>query len=222
MRYSVQMLSLCSIVLVLIGGCSKSGGQQSSSQETPPPSFGDAQSAAQRGLETFRRLVTATNAKELGFESADEVSSASLGTPNQVFSVSLEQLKSYQPGGDTNRMLADANRTIFPVMVRDQARASITVEQQNGKWTATGFGDPKLARAISGATKSVAAQGAPTIVHVLPFNLYFVGSRSDNRLMLTPLGDYGSFNLKSGAALSADEVFSALASFAREYNGLPM
>jgi hypothetical protein len=31
MRYSVQFLSLCSIVLVLIAGCSQSGGQQSSS-----------------------------------------------------------------------------------------------------------------------------------------------------------------------------------------------
>jgi hypothetical protein len=60
------------------------------------------------------------------------------------------------------------------------------------------------------------------IVHVLPFNLYFVGSRSDNGLMLTPLADYSSFNLKSGATLSADEVFSALAPFAKNYNGLPM
>ena len=220
MRYSVQFLSLCSIVLVLIAGCSQSGGQQSSSQETPPPSFGDAQSAAQRGLETFRRLVTSANAKELGFESADEVASASLGTPNQVFSVGLEQLKSYQPGGDANQMLANANRSIFPVMVRDQARASITVEQNNGKWTATGFGDSKLARQISTATKSVT--GTPMIVHVLPFNLYFVGSRNENRLMLTPLGDYSSFNLKTGATLSADEVFSALAPFARNYNGLPL
>ncbi|HEV8139860.1 MAG TPA: hypothetical protein VGP81_08815 [Pyrinomonadaceae bacterium] len=222
MRYSVQILSLCSIVLMLIAGCSQSGGQQSSSQSTPPPSFGDPQSAAQRGLETFRRLVTSANAKELGFESTDEVAAASLGAPNQVFSVSLEQLKSYQPGGDANRMLADANRTIFPVMVRDQARASITVEQSNGKWTATGFGDPKLARQISAATKNTSAQGAPMIVHVLPFNLYFVGSRSDNRLMLTPLGDYSSFNVKTGATLSADEVFSALAPFAKNYNGLPM
>lgn len=222
MRYSVQILSLGSIVLVLIAGCSQSGGQQSSSQSTPPPSFGDAQSAAQRGLETFRRLVTSANFKELGFESMDEVSSASLGAPNQVFSVGLEQLKSYQPGGDANRMLADAGRTIYPVMVRDQARASITVEQKNGKWTATGFGDPKLARQISTTTKSVSAQGAPMIVHVLPFNLYFVGSRSDNRLMLTPLGDYSAFNVKTGATLSADEVFTALAAFAKNYNGLPM
>jgi hypothetical protein len=118
---------------------------------------------------------------------------------------------------DANQMLANANRSIFPVMVRDQARASITVEQNNGKWTATGFGDSKLARQISTATKSVT--GTPMIVHVLPFNLYFVGSRSENRLMLTPLGDYSSFNLKTGATLSADEVFSALAPFARTITG---
>src|ERR1044072_8486153 len=88
--------------------------------------------------------------------------------------------------------------------------------------TASGFGDPQLARQISAAIRNVSAQVAPMIVHVLPFSLYFVGLRSDNRLMLTPLGDYSSFNLKAGATQSADEVFTALAPFAKNYNGLSM
>ncbi|HXT62762.1 MAG TPA: hypothetical protein VN696_06985 [Pyrinomonadaceae bacterium] len=221
MRYSLLMFGLSALVLMLLAnGCSRSGGQQQGSdQSTPPPTFADAQSAAARGLETFKKLVTPANFKELGFESMDEVTSASLGSPSQVFSVSLEQLKSYQPGGDANRMLADANRMIFPVMVRDQARSSINVEQKSGKWAATGFGDAKLARQISATNRNMTGT---MVVHVLPFNLYFLGARTDNRLMLTPLADYSSFNLKGGAALSADEVFNTLAGLARNYNGLPM
>lgn len=229
MRYWILWPALLSIALVLfVPACNRSGGQQqTTNQGGEVQTFSDAQSAAARALETFRKLVTNDNYKEMGFESRDEVAAASLGQPNRVYAVGLDKLREYQAGSDANRLLADANRVIYPVAVKEQVRSSVSVEQRDGKWRATDFGSPGLAKQIGQATRSLAAsspkpEDGPFIVHVQPFNLYFLGHRADNRLLLTPLGDYSSFNLKSGATAPADEIFAALTPFARKYNELPM
>jgi hypothetical protein len=152
-----------------------------------------------------------------------EVSGASLGEPRHVFAVGLEQLKGFAPGGDANRLLSDANQEMYPVMVGNQARASVTVEQRDGKWRATSFGSSRRSRALAQVARSLTQSAEkPIIVHVQAFNLYFLGQRSDNRLMLTPLADYAGYNLKAGATASADDIFAALVPIAREYNGLPL
>lgn len=227
MRHSIFKLVLASIALALsLQACNKGGQQQAANQGGTVQSFSDDKSAAAQALETFRKLVTSQNYKELGFDSVDEVAGASLGEPSRVYNVNLNQLREYQAGSDANRLLNDGNQVIYPVTVRDQVRSSITVEQRDGKWKATNFGNAGFAKQFSQTMKTVAAAPqrteAPVVVHVLPFNLYFLGHRADNRLLLTPLGNYASFNLKSGATASADEIFAALAPFARKYNGLPM
>ncbi len=227
MRYWISILAVLSLALVLMASAcnrdsssSNNSGDQGGGQEQ---SFSDSQSAAARGLDTFRKLVTNDNFKEMGFESMAEVSSASLGEARHVFSVGLEQLKGFAPGGDANRMLADANQEFYPVMVGDQARSSVSVEQRDGKWRATSFGSARMSRQLGQMSRSLTQSAEkPILVHVQPFNLYFVGQRSDNRLMLTPLGDYSSFNLKAGATMSAEEVFTALVPVAQAYNGLPL
>ena len=225
MRYLIFILALLSLSLVLLASACNRGStsQQSADQGGQEQTFSDSQSAAARGLETFRKLVTNENFKEMGFESMAEVSNASLGEPRHVFAVGLEQLKGFAPGGDANRLLTDANQELYPVMVGDQARASVTVEQRDGKWRATSFGSSRRSRQLAQASRSLTQSAEkPIIVHVQAFNLYFLGQRSDNRLMLTPLADYSSYNLRAGATASADDIFAALVPIAREYNGLPL
>jgi hypothetical protein len=228
MRYWIFMLALLALALVLlVPACKQTGGQAPTNQGGEVQTFSDAQSAAARALETYRKLVTNDNYKELGFESLDEAAAATLGEPRRVFAVKLDQLRAYQAGGDPNRLLTDANRVIYPVAVREQVRSSISVEQKDGKWRAMDFGNAGLAKQIAQASRNLTASNqkpeeTPIVVHVLPFNLYFLGHRFEKRLLLTPLGDYSTFNLKSGAPAPADEVFASLASFAKEYNGLPM
>lgn len=229
MRYWISILALLALTLVVfVPACDRSATiQQSGEQGGKVETFSDSRSAAARGLETFRQLITNDNFKDLGFESAEDVKNASLGEPRHVFAVGLDQLKGFTAGGDANRMLMDANQELYPVMVREQARSSISVEQRDGKWRATSFGDPGLSRQVAQASRSLAAsnqriEGPPIVVRVLPFNLYFLGHRTENRLMLTPLHDYANFNLKAGATAPADDIFGALVQAARDYNGLPM
>jgi hypothetical protein len=189
--------------------------------------FADMQTAAKNSLNTFRKLVTQQNYKELGFDTVDEVSSAVLGQPIPMFLVRLDQLREYQPGNDPNRLLNDGHQALYPITIRTQMRSSIIVGQTGAKWKAVSFGNAGLARQIVEVTKqNIATPGAPssdTLVQVPAFGLYFLGRRSpDNKLTLIPLGSNPTFNLKAGASLPAEEVFAALLPHAKNYNGLPM
>ena len=226
MRRPFAGLITLSVVLlfVLAQACNRGQGSNSTSdQGQEEPTFTDAQSAANQALVTFRKLVNAQNYKELGFESADEVANASLGAPLSTAMVNLEQLKAYKAGDDPNRLLNNLDKVYYPVAVQNAVRSTITVEQLNGRWRATGFGPANLAKQIDSARKIAAnANAQQQLVHVAPFNLYFVANRVEGKLMLTPVADYSTYNLKAGATLSADQVFNALVPFAQQYNGLPL
>ncbi|MCU1268647.1 MAG: putative secreted protein [Acidobacteria bacterium] len=227
MRRSFAGLITLSVILlfILVQACNRDQGSTSkSNQGQAEPTFTDAQSAANQSLATFRKLVNAQNYKELGFESPEEVANAALGAPLRTSMVKLEQLKAYKAGDDANRLLSEIDQVYYPVIVQNQVRSAISVEQSNGKWRATGFGPANFAKQIDRARKAgnAAPDAQQILVHVAPFNLYFVGRRVENKLMLTPAGDYQSFNLKAGATLPAEEVFATLATFAQQYNGLPM
>lgn len=221
-RVAVSIAVSVVLLLAFTQACNRDA-RSTSSQAQEEPTFTDAQSAANQSLATFRKLVNAQNFKELGFESADEVANAALGQPIRTSMVKLDQLKAYKAGDDPNRLLSDLNKVYYPVTVQNNVRSAITVEEANGKWKATGFGPANLAKQIARAkTVAGAAEADAILVHVAPFNLYFTGHRADGRLMLTPVSDYPSFNLKAGASLSADEVFRSLVPFAQQYNGLPI
>lgn len=226
MRYWILTVALLFLAALLAVSACSSRGQLPTNQGDELQTFSDAQSAATRALDTFRKLVTRDNFKELGFESLDEASAAALGEPRRVFDVRLDQLREYREGTDADRLLNDANRIVYPVVVREQVRSSISVEKKDGKWRAVDFGNTGLAKQISATTRAMAAnqrpEDTPVLVHVLPFNLYFLGHHLESRLLLTPLADYSTFNLKAGTTTPANDVMAALAVFARSYNGLPM
>jgi hypothetical protein len=218
-RVAASLTVAVVLLVVLAQGCNRDS-RSSTSQAQEEPTFTDAQSAANQSLATFRKLVNAQNFKEFGFESADEVANASLGQPMRTSMVKLDQLKAYKAGDDPNRLLSDLNQVYYPVTVQNNVRSAISIEQSNGRWKATGFGPANLAKQIAQARHT--ADTEQILVHVAAFNLYFAGHRADGRLMLTPVADYSSFNLKAGTALPAEQVFAALVPFAQQYNGLPI
>jgi hypothetical protein len=221
-------LALISLMILAQGCNQEKVPLQNAPREGAPQMFADAQTAAENSLETFRKLVNNQNYKELGFESLDEVASASLGEPIHNFLVRLDQLREYQPDSDPNELLTDAKQVYYPVHVKDQVRSSIIVEQANDKWKSAGLGNAGLAKQIAQARKEAVAPSGGTsspdvIVQVPALGVYFIGRRTiDNNLTLTPLATYPTYNLRAGAAQPAKEVFATLVPFAKTYNGLPM
>jgi hypothetical protein len=230
MRYLFVATAAVSLALLMISSCNQDrGAQQNSNRGAEQQTFADAQTAATQSLTTFRQLVTKDNYQQLGFESPDEVSGATLGQPIQVFMVKLDQLREYKAGTDPNALLTNVNQMQYPVMVRDQVRSAIAVGQADGKWKATSFGNAGLARQVAQARKADASSTTPdaasqsTLVHVAALGLYFVANRNaDGKLIMTPLADNPAFNLRAGASMPAEQVFTLLSPFAQKYNGLPM
>jgi len=184
------------------------------------------QKAASESLATFGKLITKENYRQMGFESPGEVHEAKLGRPFQNFMVKLDQLQKYQKGSDPNKLLTGGNQLVYPILVKGQVRSSITIGEVNGDWKAESFGGPSFIKLLTKVQKKVSEidrlpLSAYFVVRVPALNLYFIGYRIDNKLMLTPLHDDPGFKFKSGISMSADKVFTAILPAAKKHDGLP-
>ena len=222
-------LGVALFAIHLVQGCARSTNSENmNNQGGTTQTFADPQTAASQSLATFKKLVTKDNYKELGFDSPDEVSTSTLGSPMRVFMVKVEQLRDYQTEKDANALLSESGQMYFPVTVNGEARSSVVVEQAEGKWRSASFGNAGLAKQIASVTKTnqtaeTAARPADMIVQVPALGVYFLGGRNaDNRLVLTPIAANATFGLQAGSTEPAEVIFARLAPFARNYNGLPM
>jgi hypothetical protein len=212
-------------VVLLLTACSRGAAQ--SGGERKPPVHPDAQTAATQALDTLRKLVTADNAREMGFDGPGEAATATLGDPVRVQMVRLDALRAYVAGADPGGLLTEGNRVIYPVAVNNQVKSSIIVEGTGNQWKASSFGGPHLVQQMARYRADITARLKPaadsvTVVHVAALNVYFLGYRVDGRLMLTPLENHPDYKLEAGSSLPADQVFTTLAPIARNYNGLPL
>lgn len=180
---------------------------------------------AQQGLVVLAQIVSEGNYRSLGFDSADEVKSARAEPALPVYMVRLDALQSYAPGTDAAALLTPLEKAIVPLSVSGDVKSSVTVEIRDGKWTAEGFGAPKLARALAAARRAVpaSAQGSSFfVVQVAALGMYFLGHAEGGRLMLTTLIDEPTLRAPALRTMPAADVFSALVPIARQHNGLPM
>ncbi len=189
--------------------------------------IGETKEAAARALATFQKLGRQTSFKAMGFESADEMSGATLDEPLPVFMVELNDLRGYQAGSDPNTLLKPIDKVIYPVKTGTQVRSSIILQKGKEGWKASDFGGPNFARLVTRARdESVKATGLPLsayfVVQAPALNAYFLAYRQDDKLMLASLVDDPGLNLRAGTASPAEQVFGDLSVVARKYNGLPM
>jgi hypothetical protein len=199
---------------LLAAGCAQQRGTNA------PPPAGDAQQAASNALATLQKLVTEQNYKALGFTSPDEVKSATLAKPLAQYNIGLDRLKGYQAGQDANALLTTSSETIYPVTVGGQVRSSVTVVKKETGYTTASFGNATIVKGLS------LYRGANTpdgfAVRIPVFGMYFLGSRVENRLMLTPISEDSRLPFRTGVAVPAEDVLKAIIPLAQAYNGLPM
>jgi len=200
-------------VVLASAGCAQKGGNSA-----PPPSA-DAGQAASNALATLQKLVTEQNYKAMGFTSLDEVKSAQLAEPLPVFHVALDRLKSYQ-GEDPNALLTQSGETIYPVTAGGQVRSSVTLVKKDNSYTASSFGNAEVVKSLT-RYRTASTPGA-FVVRIPALGIYLLGSRVENRLMLTPIVEDSRLPFQPGVAAPAQDVLKAIAPLAQAYNGLPM
>ncbi|HWB85422.1 MAG TPA: hypothetical protein VG675_14865 [Bryobacteraceae bacterium] len=201
-----------SLLVVLTAGCSQGGGGKA------PPSAQQPEEAARNALATLQKLVTAQNYRTMGFESVDEVKSAALGQPLALVQIGLDQLKAFRPGGNVNSLMQSSPETIYPVTVNGQVRSSVTVSKSASGYAPSSFGNADIVKSLSRYRQSPDA----FVVRVPALNLYFLGSRVENRVMLTPIVEDNRLKLQPGVPAPAEQVIEQLVPIANAYNGLPI
>ena len=215
-----NMRLLLSLFIALLLAASQAGAQGAAAP------FSETQPVAQKALKTFSRLVTKENYKRMGFEDPEEVRTATLGAPLQDFIVRLDKLKSYVPGGRLDELLTATDQVIYPVLVKDQVRSSITISKTGESWQAVSFGGPNFIKLISGTlaenTKATRLDSsAYQVVRIPSLNLFFLGVHLNNELMFVPVTDNARLKFRAGAGMKAENVFSAILPEAKAHNGLP-
>jgi len=209
----LRLLLCVGLVLFIMAGCTKT--------ESQAPLSAQSQVAAMRARDVLQKLVNADNYKALGFDSLEEVRQATLGAPLDVFNVGVEQLKAYKPGADAATLLTKSSESVYPVLVNDQVRSSVTVVHKERGYEPSSFGNADVVKRLM-AVRKAEGGGPAFIVRVPALNIFFLGSGADSQVLLTPIVEDPRTELRVGEPIPAGLVLERLVPLALAYNGLPM
>lgn len=178
------------------------------------------QEAAVQAQAILIRLVDNQNYQALGFDSVDAVKQSALGQPLAVFTIGLDRLKTYNPVDDVNGLLVRSSETIYPVTVKGQVKSSVTIVQSAGGYQPSRFGSAAIITSLAkylhvnysanSATTRAPDAGEQFVVRVPALNLYFLGSRDNGKLMLTPVIEDSELHLQAGVAVPAPLMMKEL------------
>ncbi len=116
-------------------------------------SAGDPQKAtavAKAELISFLNRIPPDAFEQFGFSKDDELSQCYLGKPYQLHTISPSSLSKYQPGDKLNSITAKTKMWYFPVMLGDEAKAILVIDQVDNRWEAVSLGYAGLARKLFG------------------------------------------------------------------------
>jgi hypothetical protein len=186
----------------------------------------ETQTIASDSFETFKRMVTKDNYRQMGFQTSEEIKEAVLGEPILDYMVRLDELRAYETGRDPSALLHSTNHVVYPVLVNAQTRSSFTLAKTESGWTPVSYGSPVLTRSLtktraSSSLKTKLPESDYFRLRIPALNLYFVGYQTGGPLMLIPVFDDSRFAYEAEVALPANDVFLRLQPAAKTHNGLP-
>ena len=186
--------------------------------------------AALDGMSALSDLVNNKNARMLGFNNHDEVSSpgsVTIGKPFKLYQVDLLDLRRFNPASDkvTDLIKLNPSLVIYPLLTKRvedgpdaKTRSAVVVsKQKDTTWRATNWGLAELAQTMA-AYRDREGFKSGVVVWIPALNLHFLGNNPDNEdLLLIPLADRLAYGLRKGEEISAKIVFTF---YAREANSL--
>jgi hypothetical protein len=207
----MKSLNILLLGVLFAAGCSRHA-------TAPPPPAQQPQQAAQNAIGVLQKLVNEQNYKTLGFDSLDEVKRAQLAAPLQVYNIGLDKLKAYQAGQDPNALLAASPETIYPVTVDGQVKTGVTIVHKEQGYEPASFGNADIVKRLA----SNHHNEGEFVLRIPAFNMYFVGRRVEDRLVLVPIVNDPRLKVEQGQAVPIEVVIDQLKPYVDAYNGLPM
>jgi hypothetical protein len=117
-----------------------------SAQEPPQ----EVMMAAQTGLPQFLGLIPPAERSAYGFTENDDLTKAFLEAPFNLHTIKPPALLAYQSGDSVPALLSKTDMWYFPVMMGEEVRAVLVVDQLDGKWQAVSLGYATLAQQLQG------------------------------------------------------------------------
>jgi hypothetical protein len=140
-------------------------------QPVPP----DVLNAASNGLPAFLESVSFGNRELYGFTNDNDLARARPGVPLRVFTITPQALASHNAEPALTPLLSETTLWYFPILVGQDAKAILVVDQMAGEWKAVSIGYAPLARELDQITKQWPAGAGyhPRLVAAFSANRYY-------------------------------------------------
>jgi hypothetical protein len=106
--------------------------------------------AAQRDLGRFLAAIPPASLGALNFSSPNELATATLGSPFQLFTLQKADLQRLGPQAPVSELLRPTAIWFFPVVAAGRYRTVFKVDMTEGGWAGTGIGNSDLAPSFGG------------------------------------------------------------------------
>lgn len=117
------------------------------------PAPNEVLNAASNGLPAFLASVSLGNREPYGFTNDTDLAQARLGAPFRVYIITPKNLASHPAESTLAPLLAETTLWYFPVLVGDDTRAILVVDQMADGWRAVAIGYAPLAQEVHKITK---------------------------------------------------------------------
>ena len=184
---------------------------------TTAAGYADPETAAREALKYIPALVTADNAKEMGFDAVPgDTSVLALGQALPVFYIRHDRLNAYSMGHDIRKLLTDGEEMRYPIYEKGKAVCSVVVAKQQGVWTFRSLGDANLVKELTEvrdrqASVSGKAHAQYFIVHIPSMYLMFIAHYdTTGKLILSHIHDNADYGFVKHATHDAEHVINAI------------
>ncbi len=109
----------------------------------------DINNAARQGIAVLLKESRSSHIGRLGFESQADVDNAELGEGFQVFTIQPDKLLDESSSQELSDLVIPTSQWQFLILAKGNAKALLTVDLVNGKWTPVSIGSAGLARQLS-------------------------------------------------------------------------
>ncbi len=139
----ITWILLCMFVLLPVAS-------ESMAESAPP----DVIQAAEDGLQPFMKRIPWGERERFGFTKADDPEQAYFGSPYRLHTITPAALSKYQSEDTVESLISETHMWYFPVMLEDECRVILIVDQMDGQWKAVSLGRAKLARQLGKVRKA--------------------------------------------------------------------
>lgn len=164
--------------------------------------------------------------KKLGFESAEMLEKATLGTAHKVYMFELAAVKAFKAGDDPKKILGKTKELLYPILLDGKVTSAIGFRKEKGDWIPTSLGlssEMQIAEPVRDKHGKAKGRGHASYFVVRAPSMYmsFLGYWEKNEYFLIPIVTNPDYpELDPGKEHPAEQVILALQSKAAQYEGL--